>query len=80
MICCQVVEAPAKKDEDQIDVTDSKSAINAKNQSSIEQPPLIEEGIAHERALMVDTTACPLDIRYPANLNSLNNARQNQKS
>ena len=71
-----VVEAPAGSNKDDVDKPDGKSKNAAENQPSIDQPPLKEEVITHEGELIVDATACPQDIRYPTDLNLLNDARE----
>jgi hypothetical protein len=44
----------------------------------VESPsPVIEESVVtHQGKLIVDATACPQDIRYPTDLNLLNDARE----
>jgi IS5 family transposase len=68
------------------DDTFAKPIDNATNQPMEEyindagnQPPndqKLKEDIANEGELIVDATACPQDIRYPTDLNLLNDARE----
>lgn len=67
-----VAEAPAEETEDNGDKREGKSECA----QSEDQPPIKEEVIAHEGELIVDATACPQDIRYPTDLNLLNDARE----
>ncbi|MEO6133946.1 MAG: IS5 family transposase [Ginsengibacter sp.] len=71
-----VVEVSAETKEGQDDEAEGKSGSDCENQSSIDHPPLKEEDVAHEGELIVDATACPQDIRYPTDLNLLNDARE----
>ncbi len=71
-----VVEAPTESIKDEDVKPEEKFENNTKSQSSIEQPPLKEEAVPHAGELIVDATACPQDIRYPTDLNLLNDARE----
>ena len=71
-----VVEVPSETTEEDDDEPEEKPESDDGKQSSIVQPPLKEEVIAHEGELIVDATACPQDIRYPTDLNLLNDARE----
>ena len=50
----------------------SAPTVDAQQEKKTEQSP----AITHEGKLLIDATACPQDIRYPTDLNLLNDARE----
>jgi transposase, IS5 family len=64
--------------EEQIPSEDNtgKAPVDMKQESKDAQQEVLSEKAANEGRLIVDATACPQDIRYPTDLDLLNDARE----
>jgi hypothetical protein len=66
-------ESPAVEEQEPLPPSKNGApAVDVAGENKTGQPP----AITHEGKLLIDATACPQDIRYPTDLNLLNDARE----